>query len=86
MKTFLIVETHEVTKKYQVTADSEDAAKDKVMNDEVQAVEEEKDNFEITSCHELPKAPPNCPICHGERELNGNGGYICHFCGREMSV
>jgi hypothetical protein len=35
---------------------------------------------------ELPKSPPNCPICQGERESNGNGGYICHFCGREMSV
>lgn len=26
---------------------------------------------------------PNCPNCHGERELNGSGGYICFFCGLE---
>ena len=24
---------------------------------------------------------PNCPYCQGERELAGNGGYHCFFCG-----
>ena len=37
-------------------------------------------------CETTPAVPPNCPICHGEREANGNGGFICHFCGSEMNV
>lgn len=27
------------------------------------------------------KSIPNCPVCNGERELNGLGGYVCYFCG-----
>lgn len=26
---------------------------------------------------------PKCPVCHGERELNGMGGFVCFFCGSE---
>ncbi len=32
------------------------------------------------------QAPPSCPLCRGERELNGSGGFICHFCNTELSV
>ena len=24
---------------------------------------------------------PNCPSCNGQRELDGNGKYLCCFCG-----
>lgn len=27
------------------------------------------------------KAIPDCPVCSGETEQNGLGGYACHFCG-----
>lgn len=27
-------------------------------------------------------APSNCPYCYGQREFDGRGNAVCHFCGR----
>ena len=29
--------------------------------------------------------PANCPLCNGERELDGTGGIACYFCGLRES-
>lgn len=29
-----------------------------------------------------PDKIPNCPNCNGEREMDGCGGFACHFCGK----
>ena len=41
----------------------------------------------VTKWATPPKQPikviPNCPVCNGERELNGLGGFVCYFCGHQ---
>lgn len=32
------------------------------------------------------KPVPNCSRCNGEREFDGNGGAICHFCGHTAQL
>lgn len=49
METFIVVETHVVTRKYEVTAESKAKAEEMVMNDEVQPFDEDLDNFDIES-------------------------------------
>lgn len=45
-----------------------------------------EESFCQGGCHRPTVTIPNCPLCNGERELNGTGGYSCHFCGYEQKT